>query len=52
MTIEEHNVQDDELPLVPGLHDLHEVDGYIGSVAYGLGLRKFPASTVFTYYLT
>ena len=52
MTIEEHNVQDDELPLVPGLRDLHEADGYMGGVAYGLGLRKFPASTVFTYYLT
>ena len=52
MTIEEHNVQDDELPLVPGLHDLHEADGYMGGVAYGLGLHKFPASTVFTYYLT
>ena len=52
MTIEEHNVQDDELLLVPGLRDLHEADGYMGGVAYGMGLRKFPASTVFTYYLT
>ena len=42
ITMEEHNVPDDELPLVPGLRDLHEADGYMGGVAYGLGLRKCP----------
>ena len=42
MAMEEHNVPDDELPLMPGLQDLHEMDGYMGGVAYGLGLRKSP----------
>jgi len=42
MAMEEYNIPDDELLLVPGLRDLHEVDGYMGGVAYGLGLRKFP----------
>jgi len=40
--IEEHNVPDDELLLMPGLCNLHEADGYMGSVAYGLGLHKCP----------
>lgn len=39
--IEGYNIPDDELPLIPGLH-LHEIDGYMGGVAYGLGLRKSP----------
>lgn len=42
--IEGHNIPDDELPLMPGLQDLHEIDGYMGGVAYGLGLRKSPRS--------
>lgn len=50
---EEHNVsEDDELPLMLGLRDLHEADGYMGGVAYGLGLRKFPgANRVYLSYL-
>jgi len=33
-------VNDEELQLLPGLQDLHETDGYMGSLANGLGLGK------------
>ncbi|KAF8424001.1 hypothetical protein L210DRAFT_3422234 [Boletus edulis BED1] len=31
---------DEELSLIPGLEDLHEVEGYLGGVGNGLGLRE------------
>lgn len=33
-------VDEEELDLLPGLHDLHETEGYMGGVVNGLGLRK------------
>ncbi|KAL4064830.1 hypothetical protein V8B97DRAFT_2025932 [Scleroderma yunnanense] len=37
------DVADDEkLQLLPGLQDLHEIDGYMGSLANGLGLSMYP----------
>ncbi|KAL4065801.1 hypothetical protein V8B97DRAFT_2025589 [Scleroderma yunnanense] len=34
-------VNEEELVLLPGLHDLHEMEGYMGGVANGLGLHKW-----------
>ncbi|KAL4078652.1 hypothetical protein V8B97DRAFT_2021040 [Scleroderma yunnanense] len=37
--MDDHDVADDEeLQLLPGLQDLHEMDGYMGGLANGLGL--------------
>ncbi|KAI6005574.1 hypothetical protein EDD15DRAFT_2384304 [Pisolithus albus] len=35
----ENMAPDTEVDLLPGLHDLHETDGYLGGVANGLGLQ-------------
>ena len=43
-TIDGHDVvNNEELQLLPGLHDLHETDGYMGGLANGLGFRKCTA---------
>jgi len=49
--IEGHDIADEELPLLPGLQDLHEMEGYMGGVANGLGLHKVTHS-VYVYHLT
>lgn len=49
MGMSDHNVADDELHLLPGLQDLHETDGYMGGIAYGMGLRKFICLIYYTF---
>ena len=46
--IEGHDIADEELHLLPGLWDLHEMEGYMGGVANGLGLCKITHSVSYT----
>ena len=47
-TIEGRDIANEELHLLPGLWDLHEMEGYMSGVANGLGLHKITHSVSYT----